>query len=144
MIGSYSNYGGSTQYGPFLDVAPEDMHNSFPYMTFNIIGPGNLDQGFANVYAEKPVIRFHFYDTDPQVIGYNVEYFCARFDLQPIINLNGMDQVRSIIRREPPQLVADTINENGQRVYHWVVAYEFRVVRIKGYYYNSWSGYTNS
>ena len=138
FMGSYVS-GNTTQYGPFLNLAPEAVATSgpiHPYTTLQTFGRP-MDQGFINVgrstpYVEKPLIRIQLWDLRNLRCMQNIEKVIAALDSRPSIPLTAPDIILSIVREENAQSIPQPIGRSGARVYMWVIDYEFRVQRTVG------------
>lgn len=127
FIGSYVS-GNAYQMGPFLGVAPETV-KTFPYVVYDILGQA-MDLGFGGVgssYGEKPIIRFHLYDEDPDQLATNLEVFTGRMDVVAP-SLIGCSVV---LRKDNPTMLTEPVGKTGKRVFHAMTVYEFWVNRVK-------------
>lgn len=137
MLGEWI-VGNQSKSGPFLGVAPEQIgeQTEKPYMVYDAIS-GGLDQGFGSEgrsYGEKPIVRFHLFDANPDRLLKNTEFFIGTLDTLPFATLQpkGVDVPTTLIRRDNPIMLSEPIGRTGKRVYHAVVPYEFRVARVVG------------
>lgn len=132
FIGSYTS-GVATERGPFLDVAPEHpggIGPDLPYMVYNKLA-GGMDQGFGGTgssYSEKPIIRFHLYDDDPDRLAQNTDLFVNTLDVVSPVTVG----CGAVLRKQDPALFAEPMGSDGKRVYRAMVSYEFWVSKTKG------------
>jgi hypothetical protein len=135
FIGGYTS-GNNTQMGPFQGKAPSVPPNNtpdFPFVTFDIIAQDS-DQGFLVPLqmVEKPLIRFHLYDDDPDRISENLETFTDKMDTLMSLDLGAGEMCRSIIRRGNAVQFPEPISKGVRQSFHWMVSYEFRNARNRG------------
>lgn len=128
FIGSYVA-GNSEQFGPFLGVAPETV-NAQNYMVYDILNQ-SMNLGFGGVgasYTERPILRFHLYDTDADTLATNLETFTAAMDVAPPSELG----CSVVLRKDNPVLLTEPVGRKGERVFHAMTVYEFWINRNKG------------
>jgi hypothetical protein len=127
--------GNESAYGPYLGIAPEGTE--CPYMVYDVL-ENEMDQGFSDMgkegtcYGEKPVIRFHLYDTDTDNLAANLTKFVNTMDTILDFDLPDGQLCESVLRVQNPLLMAEPVGKKGLRVYHSVVTYEYRNSRQIG------------
>jgi hypothetical protein len=116
--------------GPFLDVAPEGT--DFPYMTYTVIGGLPNWQGFDTTYAARCHLQFTLRGLVDTTVATNTELVASKLDVLGSLPLTDGEITRKPIRIEEPRIVAEPIDEDGQRVYAGILEYRFNVARVRG------------
>jgi len=112
------------EYGPFLNVNPEDGH--FPYMIYKIKNINPPDQGFSPNIVEKIVLEFKLFDNSLDDLMLNLETFQTIISGIRTLSVFGQ-YCNAPLRRNNAIIKAQGFAERGQRAYSGTVTYEFRV-----------------
>jgi hypothetical protein len=116
--------------GPFGDIAPERTNP--PYMTLKQIPGLPLQHGYGANYTELVQLQFDCQDFDRDTAIANAEALCNVFDVLPSLTLAGGQITRKPIRKEAVKVLTEQIAGTGQRMYHAISVYTFKVQRTKG------------
>ncbi len=123
FLGSYL-FGNSTQYGPFIDVAPKQV--DAPYMTYKVVDNQPMF-GYSKSYMTDEIyIRFILWDYDAENLATNADILVHKFDNTSSITLPNGETCNSILRKTGIIPLADKFDEQNRRVYSMAVTYLFR------------------